>query len=487
MRRDVYVMIALVVVGGAITIAWGERIGVNSGLGWDGQAYVAWARDFPAAVDHGVTAYQSYRMLPSAIVYGALAVFDIARTDPNILVAFQVLDLVAIVASVLAMIRIARVLAWPRAATWAAFVAIVLSFAIARHALYYPDLTDPTAFALGMLLVLAYLERRRIASAVIGFATAFTWPVLLPAALVALVAPRPREPLPPVAARWITPAAVIAAVAAAALVVAWLLAYWSWPHLDHLTRHAHVELLPLTIGCAAGVTGAAIFALAREPRAWALAPYARSLATWRTAVACAVAVAIVVAARTWVAHVGTAGSGPTVEYNLGFMAAGAIHGPLWGPGGQIIYWGPIVIVAMLAWPRVAGVVAEWGPAAVIAFAMAVVQIVSPEGRHVTHLMPFVIVATIHATASKWDLRRVLVLAALSAAWSKLWLKIGYDAVIYQFAFPNQRYFMQFGEYSNDTTFVVHLVAAGITAAVLAFALRDRRSVALLGEHRQDAE
>jgi len=475
MKRDVAIMIALVVAGGLITIAWGERIGVNKGLGWDGQAYVAWARDFSEAVDRGVTAYQSQRMVPSAIVYGALAILGIDRTDANILVAFQVLDLAAMVASLLALVRIARVLAWPRAAVWAAFVGTFSSFALARHALYYPDLTDPTAFALGMLLVLAYLERRPIATAAIALVAAFTWPVLMWPALVALVVPRPREPLPAVTAPWVRPAAIGAAAIAAGLVIAWLVVYWSWPHLDHLTRVAHVELFPLSIGCAAGVTGAAIFALAREPRAWAVVPVARSLATWRTAIACVVAIAIVIAARTWVSRVGTAGSGATLEYFLGFVAASAVHGPLWGPGGQVIYWGPIVIVAMLAWPRVAGVVAEWGPSAVFAFAMAVAMAVSPEGRHLTHVMPFVIVATIHATAPQWNLRRVLVLAVLGVAWSKLWLKIGYDAPIYQFTFPNQRYFMHFGEYSNDTTFAAHLVAAGVTAIVLAIATRRARA------------
>jgi hypothetical protein len=470
-RRDAAVMIALIVVGGLITILWGERIGVNDGKGWDGQAYVAWARDFPEWVRHGVTTYQSQRMVPSAIIYGALWVLDIAPTDAHILVAFQVLDLAALVVSALALIRIAGVLAWSRAATWAAFAATFLSFSVARHALYYPDLTDPSAFALGMALVLAYLERRMVATAVIALVAAFTWPVLLWPALVALVAPRPCEPLPPVTARWVKPAAAGLAIVAAAITVAWLVEYWSWPHLDHLTRVAHVELFPLSVGCAAGVTGAAMFALVREPRAWAVVPFARSLASWRTMIAAAVAIAIIVAARTWADRVGTAGSGATLEYFLGFAAASAMHGPLWGPGGQVIYWGPIVLLAMLAWPRVAAVVAQWGPAAVFAFAMAVMLAVSPEGRHLTHLMPFIIVATIHATASWWDVRRAIVFAALCLPWSKLWLTIGYDRAVYQFAFPNQRYFMQFGEYANDATFAAHLVAAGVTLLVLAIVLR----------------
>src|SRR5262249_8790468 len=103
-RRDAALMIGLIVVGGLVTILWGERIGVNDGKGWDGQAYVAWARDFPDWVRAGVTTYQSQRMAPSAIIYGALTVLDVAPTDAHILVAFQVLDLVALVVSALALI-----------------------------------------------------------------------------------------------------------------------------------------------------------------------------------------------------------------------------------------------------------------------------------------------------------------------------------------------------------------------------------------------
>ena len=474
-RRDAITMIALVAAAAAVMIAWGERIGVNGGQGWDGQSYVAWARDFPGAMRAGITMYQSQRVAPSALIYYVLGGLGIARTVSNVLLAFQVLDAAALVGSGVALIRIARTLAWSRAAAWAAFAATFLSFAIARQALYYPDLTDPSAFALGMVFVWAYIERRPIATAGVALVAAFTWPVLLWPALVGFIAPRPPEPLAPVAQRWLAPAALVAAAAAAALAVAWFAVYWRLPGLDNFRRVAHLEWLPVTIACAGAVAGGATWAFAREGRAWALVAYARSLWGWRTLIACAVAAAIVLAAHAWSARVGTAGPGATFKFFLGFVAAGAIHGPLWGPVGQLVYWGAIVIVAILAWRRVATVVAEWGPAAVLAFAMVIMMALSPEGRHLTHLMPFAIVATIQATNARWTPRRTLVFAAAAAVWSKLWLRLGYDTPGDPFTFPDQRYTMHFGEYANDTTFVAHLAAAAVTTLVLATALRERPS------------
>ena len=143
-RRDALMMIAAVAVLAAVTIGWGERIGVNGGAGWDGQAYVSWARDFPGAMRSGFTVYQSKRVVPSAIVYGALRALGNPRSDRDVIVAFQVLDALALIASALFLHLIARALAWSRAAAWAGFALTFLGFDLARNALYYPAL-DPGA------------------------------------------------------------------------------------------------------------------------------------------------------------------------------------------------------------------------------------------------------------------------------------------------------------------------------------------------------
>src|SRR3954462_509872 len=120
-RRDAVMLSAAVALLAAVTIGWGERIGVNHGAGWDGQAYVQWARDFPGAMRRGFTVYQSQRVVPSAIVYGALRAYAALRApgDRDVILAFQVLDALAMIGSALWLARIARALAWSRSALWA--------------------------------------------------------------------------------------------------------------------------------------------------------------------------------------------------------------------------------------------------------------------------------------------------------------------------------------------------------------------------------
>ena len=83
---------------------------------------------------------------------------------------------------------------WSRAAAWAGFVALFGSFAIAKHATYYPALTDPTAFALGMAMIWAYLTIARSRCGSVAALGVVTWPALPPLALAMLVFPRARWP-----------------------------------------------------------------------------------------------------------------------------------------------------------------------------------------------------------------------------------------------------------------------------------------------------
>jgi hypothetical protein len=64
-----------------------------------------------------------------------------------------------------------------------------------------------------------------------------------------------------------------------------------------------------------------------------------------------------------------------------------------------------------------------------------------------------------------------VFAAIAVAWSKVWIKLGYDVHIAFWNFPNQRFFMNHGPYASDTMYVVHLCAAVVTAGAVILMLR----------------
>jgi len=270
-------------------------------------------------------------------------------------------------------------------------------------------------------------------------------------------------------------AALAIAVAAGGGAVAWLVRYWRQPYptMGKYVALAHGDLVPVAIACAALVCGAAVHAIARQPRAWAVIPYLRSLPPRRTAVAAAVAIAIAAARELWVRELGTAGPGITLDEFAGMAAAFHLRAPLWNLVHHVVWFGPVVVLAIVAWPRVAERIAAHGAVPIAAVGLAIALSIDTESRVLTGLWPFVIVAVVDAVA--WTWRSAAVVAGLGLAWSKLWWRLGYDRAIDAFDWPNLRYTMHDGPRASDATFLAHGAAAAITGVVLALALRPRRS------------
>ena len=481
-RYDLYVMAAITAVFGVVTVAWGERIGINGGRGWDGMGYTLWARDFSSEVlDKGVTIYHAQRLLPSALIHYALSATHADATDAHVIFGFQLLDVIVMVATVVIWNRVARTLALSRAAMWAGFAALGLGFANARHALYYPTLTDPTAFLLGMAATWAYLEDRPFAQIAVAFTAAFTWPALLPVSLAMLILRRPRgvaaDAAPPIAggtagggggATWIRWATLGLAVAAAALVC---ISAWHW--LQHpydndekWARYVLRDLLPVTFATVFLTIAAGLYFVAREPALWAFRSYGRTLWTKRLVIAIGGCVVVLALQRLWIARVGTQGEGPTFDQFTCEHLLAALRGPGWSIVHHVVYFGPVVLVAVGAWRWIARLAASWGPAMSIALAMIVAFSIGTQSRQMIHLMPLLVTMTIAATARWWTMRTTLVFAALCLVWSKLWWKIGYDQPLDALRWPNQRYFMNLGPWASDAAFLAHLAATAMTAVAL---------------------
>ncbi|MBL0220892.1 MAG: hypothetical protein IPQ07_44355 [Myxococcales bacterium] len=451
-----------------------ERIGVNQGEGWDGQAYAAWARDFPeAVVETGVTEFQSERVLPSALVYYALSAVGCPHTSGNVIAGFQVLDALALTVEAVLLMGISLVLGWSRTLTWVAFVATFLSFANAREALYYPTMTDPTASALAMGTVWAYVARRPVAQWGIALASAFTWPALVPFGLAALILPRTVKPLPSTTGRWHRFLALGVALSVAVFVVAWFISVLANPiQIARWLDRAHHDLYPITIASIVIPTALAAYVVARQETTWSLRAYLRDAGWRRTTVALLAAASIVGARELWHARVGIQGVGTGWRELRLYYVASAVLGPLWSLVHQVTYFGPIVIVAIGGWTRIAGTAARWGPGAVLGLTMMVFSSVSSDARHLLHMVPLLTVLAVASTASWWTPGRAVVLAGVSLAWSKLWLRIGYTTIHNSLSWPDQRFFMQHGPWATDSTFLAHL-AAGIATALLLWLLLRR--------------
>lgn len=462
-------MAAIVVVGGAIAIAFGERIGINNGQGWDGISYTEWAQDFAQTMHEGLTRYHAQRVLPSGVV--ALALHGSSQGIPHVLRAFAISNVILLASAAVAWAHLAAAMRWSRLAAWAGFVALFVTFANAKHATYYPALTDPPAFALGMWMVWAYLTDRPIALWICALVGCVTWPALPPLAVVMLLLPRPRtEEVATSASQLERRLAIGLSVAAAAtfLIVGFYYLAYPVPGVGDEKFASWVPrgLLVVTVPTLIATLAIGLYFVFAPVRFAALIAYLRGLARRRLAVSVLAVVVLYAAREVYLAKVGTKGEGPTGAQFLCEHTLAALRGPVWGLVHHVVYFGPIVAIAIVAWKRVAAVAARWGPAAVIALAMTVAFVGGSNSRQWSHLVPFLIAATIAATEASWTRNRLIGFAVLAIVWSKVWFHLGYDTVLDWHEFPNQRYFMNAGPYAATAPYLVHLAAAAVTVAIV---------------------
>jgi hypothetical protein len=475
-------MAAIVAALCVVTLVWGERIGINGGMGWDGETYVRWAGDFPRQMfDFGTTRFHAQRVAPSAAVWGLLTLAGAKATLPTIVGAFRWLDAALLVAASGVWAHLALRMQWRRATSWVGFVALFGCFANARHALYYPALTDTSALLLGLVVTWAYLLRHPIALWTCGLVGALTWPALTPVVCALLLLPRLGEPLPAPGDRWrwwLRGASAALAIAATAAFIALGVHYLAHPvkelGIAKFAQWVRRDWLPITLPLLAALLAGSWYAVVHQPSLWNVVPFVRRQRWLHAVLAVAGIAAIVVVSSLWVARVGTKGPGPSGAQFLCLQTLEALRGPLWGLVHHVVYYGPIVVVAALRWPSVCRVAASWGHGAALALVVLVAFAAASESRQWIHLLPLLVAVTVAATDRAWTPRGALAFTALALVWSKLWLHIGYDKPGDWRVFPTQRYFMNLGPWASDTTWAIHLAAAVVTAAVLWLVLRRPR-------------
>ncbi len=475
-------MVAIVAALCAATWIWGEQIGINGGMGWDGQSYVQWAEDIPKRlVDAGTTQFHAQRVLPSVVVWGLMQLTGRVHTTPHLVEMFRLFDIALLLAAAWLWAHLAIRMRWRRATSWVGFVALFGCFANARHALYYPALTDTAALLLGLVVAWAYLLRHPIVLWGAALASAFTWPALTLTAFALLLLPRQSEPLPEPDARWRVPirgGSALLALAATALIIGLGFHYLAHPvqslGMAKFATWVRRDWLVMTVPLLAAVLLAAWYLLLDQPALGTLRALVHRQRVRHIALALAGIAAILVVRAWWLGKVGTRGPGPTGAHFLCQVTLEALRGPLWGVVHHVVYFGPIVLVAMLCWPGVCRTAASWGHGTVLALVVVVAFSAASESRQFIHLFPLLVAATVAATDTRWTPLRAGAFAALALVWSKVWLSIGYNAPGDWRVFPTQRYFMQLGPWASDTTWAWHLAACVLTTGALWLLLRRRR-------------
>jgi hypothetical protein len=420
---------ALVGLAIALAMFGQEKYAVCGGFGDDGcRSYGPWTRDFVRYIaDRSIDATRISRILPSGLLYVVLRGIGIRASNANIIRAFELGDVVMVALAAWAWHRMWRRWALRPQTLALGTAALFGTFAVAKWLCFDPVLTDAWAFACGMLGACFYVERRFWLVALVTVVGSFCWPTFLYLGASLLFffpdAGQAEEDCSSGVWRLLRWACELAAVAAGV--------GWTWYALHLVPGYAppngYEPAWGETLRLSAPLAGVCLFLLVRElltPQL--LRVLLRRPLAWQRPVAIAIALAIHVGAQRLARP-----APPTVGFVQGFDML--VFTSVSKPGAFLVahaaFYGPLGLLAVIGWPRVAGTLRHAGPAVAVAFLSAAPLVLDSESRHLfAHfalLAPFVL---LWVDGLGWSWRTVLALSTLAVGSSRIWLSYAEKAV-----------------------------------------------------------
>jgi hypothetical protein len=463
--------------GLAVFFLLSEKIQAYDGMGYDGVHYVSIARAPYQFFLEARSDYLFQRFLPSVIVGIPLRPFADPVLAPQDLAitGFALWNALCIGLSAYWLIKSCRLLGMRDEFIAFTLVGLLGSFSLLKFPAYYPVLTDVTAFAEGCALLHAFLARRLIWMMIAFLCVFFTWPSAVFPATGVLIFQRidVRDNGGGLSRAWRVGIAILGAAGLCAASYHRLRA-GNYIAPGGMTTQPLMKLLPVSY---------AVLAL--------------YLGTVFTVIAISTSVSVV---RIWSSlRVGALigallliGFFPVVrDYlfqpisnmaSVGDFALWAIltHGIV-APGkfvvANIMYFGPLLLIAALLWRQIAQLAAGQGYGLVALLALGAAQGIETESRHLMFYWPFVGVLASRALQDRvphLSAGALLAFGAICLLISRVWLPIGghpYGKIPDpQNSFADQRFFMTQGPWLTHEFYVVQLIVVVVLALLLITAI-----------------
>jgi hypothetical protein len=466
----------LIVLGNAsYQIASGDRIPANEGFGYDGYFYGTFARDVPNELPKPMWNERLQRIGPSVIVWCGFQLCGIDQaSNEQIIGGFVALNLVCMAASVILWHRLASLMGLGTAGRWFGFVAVFVNFANAKHAWYYPVLTDCTVTLLGFLLCYAFVRRSLAGLMVVVLAGSFASSALgfwsLPLFL-GMRAGAPEPVCPEQRMRvWLLTRLIVEVS-----VLLTVISYYVWNFRPDAHGLPAVEsLVPISTALAAVYLILALLpllawqTLVRPLRlAWSLCSWGVPLWLFTnliTKVACEWL-------RPGSAAETSQGMLKFVFHDANSIFLRSVIAPLIFLVCHVVYAGPFVLILMLHWRALCKRFGGFGLDMVLFAGLVVILALDSETRHLLVALPFLALFAgreiDEQQVSRWFWAVYL---ALSIAFSAAWLTIGNawssDDMQRPREFPVQWYYMFQGPWVSLTSYAIQ--ATAVLLALICF-------------------
>lgn len=453
---------------GVFYLLYGEKIEVNKGLGWDGKTYAAVASDFENFVSKGTLDRFYYkRIIPSVLVYYGHKALGIEFSIASVILGFSILNLILIMLGMFFWHKILGVFKISFKNRVIAFFGIFGTYAVVKVNFYYPILTDTTALFISLGMLYAYLRKSYwlvLLTAILG---AFTFPTLFLMGAILLVFPKMKVEesnskedhylirifpwtIPFVYASffiflwlsgeffsdnnlWLT----LLAVAANLVFLIWIGHQVKWSILIEAFKKIEGKWLAISLGSFIVISLLVEF-----------------FAKWE---------------------------GQTVLYFLSHMTEKTCFAPFHFLVAHAVYYGPIILLIVLFHQLFFRYLYQQTYGVWMVIFVYLCFTIDPSSRQLIAGLPFLVIVLVQALDSKklgkWFYFAFVISALL---FSRFWFTINtgeFTGDPYQF--PDQRYFMADGIYTNLNMFILQGFAVLILAGILFLLSKNTSSKTLV--------
>jgi len=445
-------------------MAWGERLPVNDGLGWDGARFVKMAEGGPSMLfEHEINRYYVQRVGPSFAVLGLLRLVGAELNDASVRLGFVALNALLLSAALWLLMKTGENLGLGPRGRLFLFLGLFANLPNARFPVYYAPLGDSSAFFIGALITWAFVRRRPAILALAFVLAIVSWPAAF-ALLPLLVWPRPEVDAP---ARIDAPRRLSLWSFPAALALGILIFGALWLGSDMPPVEAWTREVTLALGANALHVGAAAFAalmVFRSVRGAALLRPARS----GVAIALTLFAASVFFTRTFESGSLSFSEQTYVREILLFVRSR----PFTALAGHAAYYGFLAMAAVFLWPRILREARSLGVGALVAVTFAGFMSLDAESRRLNASWPLVgLLAALVLERLCRGARETAFFAALALIISKLWWPLnGPDLFLARHAPGN--YFNTQGPNLSVEAAAVHLLATALVGVAIHLVIRS---------------
>lgn len=466
----------------------------NGGFGFEGFTIY---KPFTKDVSHflfveKMNSYSIQRIFPYVLLYVTFKIFSIEFSDPNMLMFFQILQLLLGIIIIEVWNKLARHLRLGLPGQWVGYLSMLINFATIKLDFYIPFTYDRLALSSGLISLYFYFTDKKLPLLINALLGLIIWPTALLFNLIMLLIPRELVSLNSIN----KPLSILWSLATSGIVCLLFIAVVyvkKIPEMSHMAPAVR-SLIPLSILIVFACVSYTQYTLASR-----IIPVKDNFAKmffsifnidvkW---------LYIFILIMSYILLTRVLGNSGVQYLTPQQFAINLTYGALQRPGQSvlfhIIYYGLPFMIMSLFWHRLLDVIAKLGIGVCLMLMAVLLQAVNSETRQMANMLPlFALISAAIINTMSLRKRQVLVLSAVAILLSKAWLLFRYIDPGYvqkedlypmkDFAnkgflnWPQQAYFMNFGPWASNFSYVIQLGCVLVLMLVIYATLRKQSAL-----------